>query len=201
MSEERRKRFNSIGFTWKIRGANASVLWDFRFQELLDYKRVHGDCNLPQKYKANPQLGTWVDTQRRSKTMSEERRKILNSIGFNWKVREPNISVPWEVHFQQLVEYKPVHGHCNVSTLDQASKQLGIWVYHQGQNKETMSEIRRNQLNSIGFVWRLAPGPKRARNSTVEDPKKKKKRVEGGSRSRRHGCWTTSLGFLFRTAS
>ena len=45
-----------------------------------------------------------------------------------------------------------------------------------------MSENRRNQLNSIGFVWRLQVGrPKqqpRVRPSTVEDPKKKKARVE-----------------------
>ena len=37
-----------------------------------------------------------------------------------------------------------------------------------------MSEYRRNQLNSIGFVWRLKHQPKRESKSTVEDPKKKK---------------------------
>ena len=51
----------------------------------------------------------------------------------------------------------------------------------QRTKKETMSENRRNQLNSIGFVWRLKAGrPKqqpRVRPSTVEDPKKKKARL------------------------
>ena len=45
-----------------------------------------------------------------------------------------------------------------------------------------MSENRRNQLDSIGFVWRLKTGrPKqqpRVRPSTVEDPKKKKARLD-----------------------
>ena len=44
-----------------------------------------------------------------------------------------------------------------------------------------MGENRRNQLNSIGFVWRLKAGrPKQQRKvrpSTVEDPKKKKARL------------------------
>lgn len=83
--------------------------WKARFLELVDYKRVHGNCNVPQNYKANAQLGLWVSTQRRCspmESMSEERRKKLNSLGFVWKVRETPVSVPWEVRFQELVEYK-----------------------------------------------------------------------------------------------
>ena len=83
----------------------------------MDYKRVQGHCNVPQGYKENTQLGTWVDTQRASTrrgNMDEEKRKKLDSIGFTWKVREAYISVPWEVRFQQLVEYKRFHGDCNV---------------------------------------------------------------------------------------
>ena len=41
-----------------------------------------------------------------------------------------------------------------------------------------MSEYRRNQLNSIGFVWRLKhQQPKRESKSTVDDSKKKKKKL------------------------
>ena len=29
-----------------------SVDWEVRFQQLVEYKRVHGDCNVPQEYKA-----------------------------------------------------------------------------------------------------------------------------------------------------
>ena len=90
-------------------------------------------------------------------------------------------SVDWEIRFQQLVEYKRVHGNCNVPHEYKANPQLGTWVRTQRTKKETMSENRRNQLNSIGFVWRLKAGrPKqqpRVRPSTVEDPKKKKARL------------------------
>ena len=67
---------DSIGFVWKFRATPISVDWEVRFQQLVEYKRVHGDCNVPQRYKANPQLGTWVITQRtKEETMSEKRRK------------------------------------------------------------------------------------------------------------------------------
>ena len=77
--------------------------WEARFEELVDYKQVHGNCNVPAIYKTIPQLGTWVGRQRtKEETMIEEKRKRLNSIGFVWKLRATPICVPWEVRFQQL---------------------------------------------------------------------------------------------------
>ena len=187
MSEEKRKRLNSIGFTWKIREAHIIVDWEVRFQELVDYKRVYGNCNVPSRYKENRQLGKWVDKQRisyKKDKMSVEIRNKLVSIGFVWRLTEHAI-VDWEVRFQQLVEYKRVHGKCNVPREYNANPQLGNWVSTQRTKKETMSEKRRKRLDSIGFVWRLKRGrPKqqpRVRPSTVEDPKKKKARLNEGA--------------------
>jgi len=115
-----------------------------------------------------------VKTQRKNKeAMSDKRRKKLNSIGFAWKFLET-----WGVRFQQLVKYKRIHGHCNVPRHCKANMQLGKWVNNQRNTKEIMSENKRNQLNSIEFVWRLtAARPKQQRQvrpPTVEGPKKKK---------------------------
>ncbi|KAL7533856.1 hypothetical protein ACHAWF_011232 [Thalassiosira exigua] len=50
---------------------------------------------VPQRYKANPQLRTWVHTQRRQhkllvegkrSSMSDEKRELLDSVGFEWCV-------------------------------------------------------------------------------------------------------------------
>ena len=175
MSDNRRNQLNSIGFTWKVRETPISVPWDVRFQQLVEYKRVHDNCNVPQDYKANLQLGNWVCNQRQRKaTMSDNRRNQLNSIGFTWKVRETPISVPWDVRFQELVEYKRVHGDCNIPYDNNTNKPLGNWVHRQRHKRETMSENRKKQFNSIGFVWSLIHQPKRVRPSTVEDLKKKK---------------------------
>ena len=65
-------------------------------------------------------------------------------------------------------------GNCNVSQSDKANKRPGEWVMTQRRKKERMSENRRNQLNSIGFVWRLKAGPG-FRPLTVDDPSIKKK--------------------------
>lgn len=39
------------------RSRNALAIWYQRLNELAQYKAVTGDCNVPQKYAANPQLG------------------------------------------------------------------------------------------------------------------------------------------------
>ena len=41
------------------RSRRALRVWYKRYNELVEYKRQHGDCNVPQKYKANPVLGIW----------------------------------------------------------------------------------------------------------------------------------------------
>lgn len=56
---------------------------------------------VPQRYQANPQLGCWVHTQRRQykllsdgkkSSMTEEKKRALDSIGFFWAARWKNSS-------------------------------------------------------------------------------------------------------------
>ena len=92
--------------------------------------------------------------------MSEERRKRLDSIGFTWKVRATPISVDWEVRFQQLVEYKRVHGHCNaprqVSVV--AKKKYNFWCKNRAQKnyfktRSDLTDEREAKLMAVGFVF------------------------------------------------
>ncbi len=39
--------------------------WDEMFQRLVEYKILKGDCLVPNRYKVDPPLGSWVSTQRR----------------------------------------------------------------------------------------------------------------------------------------
>lgn len=41
------------------RAAEALRVWYKRFNELVDYRELTGDCNVPQKYSPNPALGIW----------------------------------------------------------------------------------------------------------------------------------------------
>ena len=110
--------------------------WWTRFGELEEYKREHGDCNVSDKSKEHPQLGTWVKTQRmlyKQNKMNAERIEALESIGFEW-IRPkgtPADDALWWGRFGELEEYKKVYGDCNVPINYAANQPLAIWVRNQ----------------------------------------------------------------------
>ena len=58
-------------------------------KQLKEYKEKNRHCRVPQRYKANPQLGGWVSRQRRAYKkgkLSSEQIKSLENIGFKWKL-------------------------------------------------------------------------------------------------------------------
>ena len=93
MSDRRQQMLEDIGFVWD---PNTDV-WEIRRQELEEYKRKHGDLNVPSRFAENPQLASWVKRQRRMyKEMQEgrpsklprDRLVKLSNMGFLWKVRK-----------------------------------------------------------------------------------------------------------------
>ena len=135
--------------------------WKQRYQELAEYKKGHGHCNVSkgsiQEYK---QLGAWVKTQRSEYSkgrMPQDRMKQLNDIGFDW---DP-LASQWNKMFHKLVEYNKHHGDCRVSQWSMGYKQLGRWVKEQRfqfkklqTGKDSfMTEERIVKLDSVGFVW------------------------------------------------
>ena len=96
-----------------------------------------------------------------------DRAKRLDEIGFIWVIIEP---MAWEKMFAALVEFKNIHGHCNVpqkshghTSLEQ--KRLGKWVNSQRTTnfRGKITPARKQQLDSIGFVWNLRPNLAAAR--------------------------------------
>ena len=70
-----------------------------RFDELVEFKKANGHCNVPTSYKkVNRSLSIWVQGMRRKyklykeegqhSQMTEERIAKLESIGFVWKPKE-----------------------------------------------------------------------------------------------------------------
>ena len=88
LTEDRRKRLEDMGFVWSARdGEKGSDVakgmrntyddqWDNMFEKLREYKEKNGNCLVPKRYKENPKLGTWVDTQR---VQYKKLQKILAS--------------------------------------------------------------------------------------------------------------------------
>lgn len=62
--------------------AAASANFENRFQELLEFKKVHGHTRVPRR---NGKLGDWVNKLRQRKDRLDEQRLVrLDEIGFCW---------------------------------------------------------------------------------------------------------------------
>ena len=83
LRNERIQRLNEIGFVWDLK----EVAWTDNFQRLVEYKRQHGDCKVPQKWPENVQLANWVNNQKLARALgklSDERIRSLDEIGLAW---------------------------------------------------------------------------------------------------------------------
>merc|ERR1712028_334889 len=85
LTAERLAQLDSIGFVWNVLDAK----WTKLYERLVAYKEQYGSTCVPQPYKADPQLGVWVKTQRanynkNSSYLTAAKKQQLSSIGFVW---------------------------------------------------------------------------------------------------------------------
>ena len=88
--------------------------WEERFNDLKDYRKLHGNCNVPQTYQPNKALGNWVNTQRKQykkfqngekSFITKERILKLDSIEFVWNIGRGRGGLTndelWEKRFEE----------------------------------------------------------------------------------------------------
>lgn len=92
MTQDRIDKLEEINFTWDLHTA----VWEERFQELSEFQKEHGHCNVPSNFPKNPTLAAWVKCQRRqlkkkllgnSSNITVDRIAALESLGFAWEIR------------------------------------------------------------------------------------------------------------------
>jgi len=173
MSSNRIKMLESIGFVWS---SPKRSTWSEMFSKLESYKSKHGDCLVPQNFPEDPKLGRWVDKQRHCYKCRNEKRPTpltmkqiekMESIGFVWSVNKQH---NWAEMFQQLEEYRKIHGDCLVQANFKENPKLGRWVSQQrhhykrwksGKSSPMDTDMTRiDQLEQIGFAWTF-PGKKK----------------------------------------
>jgi hypothetical protein len=140
---------------------HCNQLWMGMFQKLVEYKKQHTNTIVPQRYKNEPKLGFWVNTQRReykNNQLSPHRSDILNSIGFKWdgiKCQAVTAQIKWMNMFQKLVAYKKQHRTTMVRVYYEEDPKLGNWVIEQRKvyRKDKLLPNRCALLKSIGFKW------------------------------------------------
>jgi len=155
---DRRARLESIGFVWVAGGSLSQNEreWKEMFARLAAYKLKYGDCLVPQEWKDDRKLGSWVAKQRSlmmDGAMYDERREKLDSVGFVWNV----LYEQWEEMFAKLQAYKLEHGDCLVPYRCKDDLTLGHWVWDQRSPMMdgVMYDERREKLDSVGFVWNV----------------------------------------------
>lgn len=140
LTDDRIRRLESIGFVWSLRDD-----WQKHYEELLEYKQEHGNCNVPARYTKNRRLGIWVSAQRqqykqittavdgdkprRAAPLTQERIDLLNEMGFTWTIRSrDSLGESWNQRLDELKQYKEQFGTCQVPSRYLPNPELGIWV-------------------------------------------------------------------------
>lgn len=94
MTQERVEILTREGFIWD----SHEVVWMERYNQLVTFMSTHGHCRVPVQSSQFPQLPSWIKCQRRQhkllikgkpSSLTEERLRLLNNIGFSWEVRAP----------------------------------------------------------------------------------------------------------------
>jgi hypothetical protein len=148
-------------------GEKRKSTWQNCYLELLDYKKEHGNCNVPFAYAKLPGLAQWVKRQRyqykcklngKHSHLTDARQQLLEDAGFVWDTH----GAAWDENYSKMVEFWGEHGHCNVPMRE---KELSAWAkrqrrhYKQFNDSEkkhlstTMTEDRIVRLNEISFAW------------------------------------------------
>jgi hypothetical protein len=142
--------------------------WGQRFNDLCQFREVHGNCLVPHTYKENLALSRWVKRQRyqykmrmidgkSSATMSEDRVTALEEVGFVWDSQ----GAAWGERLDELKEFRSNYLHCNVASNYSEKPQLANWVkcqrrqyklYKEGKvSNFTAQRVR--DLEAVGFEW------------------------------------------------
>jgi hypothetical protein len=148
----RRKKLDGLGFVWH----SFETDWEEGFSYLKMYKDREGHCRVPQKHKENGfALGSWVsDVRGGNIKLSVEQRQRLDALGFVWN----SLEADWSEGFNYLKTYKGREGHCRVpQSYRENGFRLGGWVSLQRGNRDRMSAERRQQLDTLGFIWAALP--------------------------------------------
>jgi hypothetical protein len=171
LSAERIAKLDAIGFVWastkkaavKLGGQLVSGAWKTQFDELVAYKKAHGDCDVPAKWEENERLANWVSMQRQAKkrdALPEARVKLLDEIGFNWRADFDR--QPWDVRYGELLRFKEAHSHCNVPVRNPDNPALGAWVVSQRSNRKRgkLTAEQEKLLNDADFIWQAGNAQK-----------------------------------------
>jgi len=127
--------------------------WMKRFEQWRECFKEHRTPHV-QALKTQG-LYKWVRNQRNNRDkLSTTQVELLNMAGFLWQYEHstptefPNGWITW---FEEWKEYYWEHKTPHVSRAK--IQPLSRWVYYQRRNRDKLSAMQVEQLNSFGFMW------------------------------------------------
>ncbi|CAJ1937632.1 unnamed protein product [Cylindrotheca closterium] len=145
--------------------------WHEQYHALCDFCQQDGHCNVSDVCSDDIVLVRWVKRQRyqykllkqgMSSTMTTDRIRKLEAIGFVWDVH----AALWEERLAELTEFRKQWGHCNVPSIYKGSPVLATWVKCQRRQyknkllgrKSNITDERIAALERLGFAWGVRDG-------------------------------------------
>ncbi|KAL7536840.1 LOW QUALITY PROTEIN: hypothetical protein ACHAXR_007432 [Thalassiosira sp. AJA248-18] len=159
-------------------GIESEEMWSRNYKALAEYCSENGDCDIPEKYDDDRELGKWVKTQRDAYSdgmLPEDRVTMLNQIGFNFyhgrKSAWTKKSDPWERRISELKAYKEKAGNTNVPRKFTLNFGLGDFVYNQRMAylDKKLSDEKIKSLEDLRFDWTVKPKKKGKKQPTNWD--------------------------------
>ncbi len=163
LSQKKQQLLQSIGFVLNPRDKN----WQKNYELVKNYYEKHRNLEIPQNFKTNDgftydengtKLGIWINKQRLNfSDLSQERQKLLQSIGFVLNLRDKN----WQRNYQLAKNYYEKHGNLEIPqnfktkdgfTYDENGTSLGTWISNQRKNFLVLSQENQQLLHTIGFI-------------------------------------------------
>jgi hypothetical protein len=186
---------SQLGFDFSSSN-KSTISFEQRIQQVISFKNMYGHTKIPRGWSHDASLHDWVLEQKQlmqrylsgeQYLLSQQQYKELLDADIDFDFYEPEMnnlaiigasvgSVPrnelnrthqWDAMYQELREYKMIHGHTNVprrSKRDPSKDELGEWVHFQKRQhrnlftgkKSTLTIARKKALDIIGFQWEKA---------------------------------------------
>jgi superfamily II DNA or RNA helicase len=156
LSRFRIELLEKLNFRWDQK----EETWDDLYSSLTFFLREN-DLQWPTQdfvTEDGLSLGAWLSWQKHSyknNSLSEDRVSKLEKLGIDWNINDS----AWDKNFNELCEYKKLHGHLFVTTNDCNSEGQSLYNWAKKQreryNSGKLETERIDLLNSIGFPWKL----------------------------------------------
>lgn len=150
LTQERINLLDEIGMQWET---DWNDIWYIYFEEVKGFLNENG--RWPKK---GERLYVWCQVQRCNKQLSDERKDLLNKIGFVWNIRDNR----WITTYTEVKKFVTDKKRWPlVSSDDSTESRLGVWCRMQRSGRKgkgigcKSTDGRVKLLNQINFEWDL----------------------------------------------